>query len=71
MDKVRWSLIGLRDNDDPMVMSWIVATTTADIGRGNVAGSRQPFGQESTLVWCRQARREVSNCIVHWTSAFP
>ena len=50
MDKVRRSLIGFGDDNDPPVISRVVFATIAHIGCGNVTGTRQPFAKESMLI---------------------
>ena len=50
MDEVCRSLIGLRHDDDPTIMRRIVASTIADIGRGNIACIREPLVDERMLI---------------------
>ena len=51
VDKVRRPSFRVCDDNDPVVESRIIATTTAHICFGNVTSTCDPFSHQRTLGW--------------------
>jgi hypothetical protein len=51
VDKVRRTIFGFQDDDDPVVERRIINAAVAHICFNNVTSARDPFSNRRTFVW--------------------
>lgn len=71
MNEVRRPIIGLGDDDEPVVERRIIGTTGAHIRLGDVPGSRKPISHQGTLHRRQQTRWKVTDYVSHTVLRLP